>query len=232
MFEMFEYDQKLGLIVTTRNAKLIRMFKWQSILSLIYTLATFLHVCFGRLSLVEKFQGSLVLPMDLLITAKRWNHSLDKSPGQIVNAFINFETEIMKGSKYTLSCYIYYICILVCHPKCLAYFSITFLDLPKAPTSLGTKLMRVFIPVFTISLTMAPLLEILLLLFAPCTPPFLLSMLPNCKECYTSGNLIQFGIRLFESWMQWHMLLTAWNLGRLPPICRGHLPSDVLSRST
>ncbi|OXA42278.1 hypothetical protein Fcan01_22807, partial [Folsomia candida] len=201
MFEMFEYDQKLGLIVTTRNAKLIRMFKWQSILSLIYTLATFLHVCFGRLSLVEKFQGSLVLPMDLLITAKRWNHSLDKSPGQIVNAFINFETEIMK-------------------------------DLPKAPTSLGTKLMRVFIPVFTISLTMAPLLEILLLLFAPCTPPFLLSMLPNCKECYTSGNLIQFGIRLFESWMQWHMLLTAWNLGRLPPICRGHLPSDVLSRST
>ncbi|OXA36538.1 hypothetical protein Fcan01_28697 [Folsomia candida] len=94
----FEYDEKSGLIVRTRDVDLIRMFKWQSILSLIYTFATFLHVCFGGLNLTGKFQGSLFLVLDILITATRWNYSVDKSPGQIVNSFMNFELEILKGS--------------------------------------------------------------------------------------------------------------------------------------
>lgn len=93
----FEYNEKLGIIIRTRNVQHIRMFKWQSILSLLYTFATFLHVFFGGLTLIEKFQESLFLIMDILVTAMRWNYSLDPSPGQIINAFINFEKQILRG---------------------------------------------------------------------------------------------------------------------------------------
>ncbi|OXA43292.1 hypothetical protein Fcan01_22065 [Folsomia candida] len=155
----------------------IRMFKLQSIFSLLYTIATFLCVCFGRLTLTEKFQGSVFLILDILLTATRWNYSLDPSPGQIVNVFINFEKEILKGH-------------------------------PNPPTSLGTELMRIVVPLATISLTAVPVLELLLLLFVPCTPPFLLSMFPNCKECSANVDVIKFWIRLFESWVQWHIALS------------------------
>lgn len=76
------------------------MFKRQSILALIYTFAMFLHVCFGGLTLPEKFQGSLFLVMNILLMATQWNYSLDPSAGQIVNSFINFEKQILKGSIY------------------------------------------------------------------------------------------------------------------------------------
>ncbi|OXA43101.1 hypothetical protein Fcan01_22054 [Folsomia candida] len=115
--------------------------------------------------------------MDILVTAMRWNYSLDPSPGQIINAFINFEKQILRGH-------------------------------PSPPTSLVTKFMRVVIPLAIISLSIVPVFQLLLLLFVPCTPPFLLSMRANCKEPGASGYVVQFGIRLFESWMQWHMTLS------------------------
>ncbi|OXA38752.1 hypothetical protein Fcan01_26387 [Folsomia candida] len=173
----FEYDEKSGLVIRTQNSRQVITFKIQSIFSLLYSFATILHVCIGRLTLTERFLGSLFLILDILLTTTRWNYSLDKSPGQIVNSFLQFEKQILE-------------------------------DLPTAPSSLGTKLMKIFIPVATLSLTGIAIFEFLLLLFAPCTPPFLLSMFPTCRQYYANGYLVQCGIRLFESWMQWHMLLS------------------------
>ncbi|OXA61754.1 NADH-ubiquinone oxidoreductase chain 2 [Folsomia candida] len=81
-------------------------------------------------------------------------------------------------------------------------------DNPAPPLSLGAKMMRICIPAAEISLFVIPALQFLLLRYAPCTPPFIMSMQPNCKK-RTGFSAIQLGIHLFEGWMFRHMMLAA-----------------------
>lgn len=106
----FEYDEKSGLVIRTQNSRQVITFKIQSIFSLLYSFATILHVCIGRLTLTERFLGSLFLILDILLTTTRWNYSLDKSPGQIVNSFLQFEKQILEGSKQLFRIFIMTIC--------------------------------------------------------------------------------------------------------------------------
>lgn len=84
-----------------------------------------------------------------------------------------------------------------------------FPDSPKLPPSLGAKIMKLFIQVAEHSTPMVPLLQLILLQFVPCMPPFIFSMFPNCKEVKSKTNWIlghtrvrelygsQYGARLY-----------------------------------
>ncbi|OXA48545.1 Ubiquitin-like modifier-activating enzyme 1 [Folsomia candida] len=88
----------------------------------------------------------------------------------------------------------------------------TFLDFEKdlanLESTMGVKVMKYFICLAEISIIGYPILQILLLTFVPCTAPFVLSMLPMCKN---SGKLKDFWtwpkfpvrmvIHLLETWL-------------------------------
>ncbi|XP_035702376.1 uncharacterized protein LOC118433952 [Folsomia candida] len=67
--------------------------------------------------------------------------------------------------------------------------------------------MRIFIPLSNVSIMGLVLLKFVLLTFAPCTPPFILSMLSDCKVLKGQFEFWELlGLHLFESWMLWQMI--------------------------
>ncbi|OXA62512.1 PAB-dependent poly(A)-specific ribonuclease subunit PAN3 [Folsomia candida] len=171
----FEFAKNSGRIVLTRNLGRIRMFRFQCVLSVIYTGAMFVNICFGWLTLTEKFQGIVFFSLFFIACIHRWNWNLDITGIQVINSFLEFEEVVLK-------------------------------DNPPPQLSLGAKLMRIFIPTAGISLMGAPILQVLLLIFAPCTPPFIMSMRPDCKDL-AGFSVTQLGLHLFEGWMFLHMLM-------------------------
>lgn len=95
-----------------------------------------------------------------------------------------------------------YICI---------YFHITkYVGFPRLPPSLGARAMRLFIRLVTFSVFALSLIQFLLLTYIPCTPPFILSMLPNCSSSkFGKLSLVRVSIHVVESWMGWHIIFSA-----------------------
>lgn len=87
------------------------------------------------------------------------------------------------------------------------YYYIVFTELPKSPVSLRTKAMKLCIILCESTVAVFPTLIFILLTFAPCTPPFILSMLPNCQPVQTTllGRGIQGLIHLYEIWTISHI---------------------------
>lgn len=69
--------------------------------------------------------------------------------------------------------------------------------------------MKLLVCMIQFSLPIVPILQLTLLTFAPCTPPFILSMQPNCTGSRVDFSLVGIGIHLFETWMSLHMMLSA-----------------------
>ncbi|OXA48093.1 hypothetical protein Fcan01_17346 [Folsomia candida] len=68
--------------------------------------------------------------------------------------------------------------------------------------------MKLFIQIVEISAPLVPLLQLILLQFVPCTPPFIFSMFPNCGEMKSKTNWIMvLGVHLFECWMCLNIIL-------------------------
>lgn len=74
------------------------------------------------------------------------------------------------------------------------------------------KAMKLFIWLIEISLPVISLLQMVLLIFAPCTPPFIMSMFPNCREI-TSVNTCQSKLRfaghILDTWILSHGVYSA-----------------------
>ncbi|OXA61760.1 hypothetical protein Fcan01_00411 [Folsomia candida] len=137
--------------------------------------ALFSNICFGWLTLTERFQGFVFFSLYFFCCMQRWNWNLDIAGIQVINSFLDYEDELLA-------------------------------DNPPPPLSLGAKMMRIFIPTAEISLPVIALLQFLLLRYAPCTPPFIMSMQPKCTE-RARFSVVQLGVHVFEGWMFLHMLL-------------------------
>ncbi|OXA41340.1 hypothetical protein Fcan01_23704 [Folsomia candida] len=83
-------------------------------------------------------------------------------------------------------------------------------DLPKLGLSFVSKLIKLLVEICELSLLCLPILQFVLLLYAPCMTPFTLSMLTNCKPITASGHwLVVVWIHVFETWMSYHMVFSA-----------------------
>ncbi|OXA61641.1 hypothetical protein Fcan01_00721 [Folsomia candida] len=80
--------------------------------------------------------------------------------------------------------------------------------LPHVPRSLGVKAVRWFTQACELGAVILPIFVFLLLRVIPCTPPFVLSMLPGCENAETTfiRYVGRLGIHIFETWMFLHIL--------------------------
>lgn len=96
------------------------------------------------------------------------------------------------------------------------FLKFNFADLPHLPPSLERKAVRLFIQFGEVASPMVPILVFLLLRVMPCTPPFLLSMLPGCQNVETTllRYLGRLAVHIFEAWMCFHIMYSgsAWLL--------------------
>ncbi|OXA64469.1 hypothetical protein Fcan01_00363 [Folsomia candida] len=166
-----------GRMILTKNLRHIRMFRLQSVLSVVYVGAMLANICFGWLTLTERLQGFVFFSLYFFCSIQKWNWNLDIAGIQVINSFLDYEDELLA-------------------------------DNAPPPLSLGAKMMRIFIPAGEISLSAVALLQFLLLRYAPCTPPFIMSMQPNCTN-RAGFSAVQLGVHLFEGWMFWHMMMAA-----------------------
>ncbi|OXA47973.1 hypothetical protein Fcan01_17292 [Folsomia candida] len=181
----FEFDPKAGNVI--KWVKHIQIVRLQCVLSVAYTAAQFANVFFGELSLTGSFQGAAFLPLYAMATVVRWNYSGDKEPIQVVNSFLSFEKKILRAK-------------LVIMWSTILKLATNVSDLPDpSKSNMFCKLMRFFIPFAAGAFVVTIVLKFILLTFAPCTPPFLLSIVEDCGK--TEVALLH----LFESWMAWHM---------------------------
>lgn len=99
----FDFDRKSGIVVKTGNASQIWSFRLQCILSVVYTVALVLQICVGRLSLTDSFMGAVFVLVHIIQTSTRWNYSLDKSQGQLINSLVRFEDQVLQGTSQLLN---------------------------------------------------------------------------------------------------------------------------------
>lgn len=95
----FEFDETLGRIIKTRSLKHIRIFRLECILSLIYTVAVFLNISVGHLTLTGKCKGLAFFPLYIFGVVTRWNYSLDLGSMQVINSMLEFEMKVLSGEK-------------------------------------------------------------------------------------------------------------------------------------
>ncbi|OXA41510.1 hypothetical protein Fcan01_23664 [Folsomia candida] len=82
-------------------------------------------------------------------------------------------------------------------------------DLSNLGLSLVLRLIKLLVAICELSLLCLPILQFVLLLYAPCMSPFTLSMLPNCEHITLSGHwLVVVWIHVFETWMSYHMVFS------------------------
>lgn len=86
-----------------------------------------------------------------------------------------------------------------------------FADLPKPQLTLGVKVVKILVILCEVTVITIPMLQFALLTYAPCTSPFILSMLPKCRQITKSSHWLENSvivlIHIFESWMCFHMML-------------------------
>lgn len=94
-----KFDSKLGKIVPVENPRDITIFRIQCIISLVYkyTVAMFLNLCIGPLTVPKKFQGVSFFLIYVLLLFFKWNYHLDIAPIQVVNSCVKFEKKLVKG---------------------------------------------------------------------------------------------------------------------------------------
>ncbi|XP_035702099.1 uncharacterized protein LOC118433849 [Folsomia candida] len=78
-------------------------------------------------------------------------------------------------------------------------------ELPSQGISFLTKALKIVVVLCEFSVVTVPILEFILLSFAPCIPPFMLSMMSNCTTLQTNASWqiqgMQLVIHLFEAWV-------------------------------
>ncbi|XP_035708011.1 uncharacterized protein LOC118435721 [Folsomia candida] len=174
-----EYHNKTGRFVICRNVRQLNIFKLQCVLSLVYLAGMFFNLCFGSHTLPARLQGVSFFVIYLTTFIIRWNYDLDIEAIQVINSFLDFERTIIQN------------------------------DIRLPLSSPETKSMKSFIRIAQSSVLVFPMLQLVLLTYSPCTPPFLLSMAPTCNEASSVLQyFLQFGTNIFETWMSFHNLFS------------------------
>lgn len=92
----FEFHQRSGRFKIIKVSRIIRIFKLQGVLSVIYCAAMFLNISFGPLTLSKKLQGLVLFVACITASIARWNWTIDVGPIQIINTFLDFEEKILE----------------------------------------------------------------------------------------------------------------------------------------
>ncbi|OXA53697.1 hypothetical protein Fcan01_11324 [Folsomia candida] len=165
----------------TKSKRSLRNAQFQCCISILYSFAMFAYLLFGRLTRTEKFQGAVFFMLSLLASITRWTNIVDNDTIQVINTFLEFEKTAIIDSGRTFV------------------------------ISRTMKPMKFFILVVQFSLPVISILQMLLLIFIPCTPPFLMSMFPRCissavnlRRCNT-----RFVLHLVDVWILSHNVFSA-----------------------
>ncbi|OXA61761.1 hypothetical protein Fcan01_00410 [Folsomia candida] len=67
----------------------------QCVLSVVYTGAMLANICFGWLTLTERFQGFVFFSLYFFCCMQRWNWNLDITGIQVINSFLDYEDELL-----------------------------------------------------------------------------------------------------------------------------------------
>ncbi|OXA46953.1 hypothetical protein Fcan01_18363 [Folsomia candida] len=93
----FDFDKNSGRLTKSKSIRQIYIFKLQCVLTVIYAMAMFLHICIGQLTVSGRLQGVAMLLGYVMASIVKWNYSIDIAPIQVVNAFLDFEARIVES---------------------------------------------------------------------------------------------------------------------------------------
>jgi hypothetical protein len=95
----FQYNEKSGRLYQTKSAKRIKISQCLTILHLLVTGAMTIHLFVSKMHYTNKLQGSLFVVMYIAQSVGRTYENVDSSPIQLVNAILNFEAQLVKGTQ-------------------------------------------------------------------------------------------------------------------------------------
>ncbi|OXA61962.1 hypothetical protein Fcan01_00083 [Folsomia candida] len=167
-------------LVVVKSVRHLRMVQFQCVLCFVYCTAMLANICFGGLTLIGKLQGFGFFCVYLMGSVLRWDIKLENCLFQILNTFVQFEKDVIDD-----------------------FF-------PDRPHNYGLKLLKILVFISEVSIRAIPTFQFALLTYAPCTPPFILSMLPACNEMTDAGDwsvtLVALLVHIFELWMSLHIV--------------------------
>ncbi|OXA48790.1 hypothetical protein Fcan01_16393, partial [Folsomia candida] len=93
----YEFSQKSGKLVITKDRTRVWIYRVQIVLHLIYCIAMLGHLCFGTLTATKKFQGFVFFCMYTVMLCGRWNYDLNVASIQIINSAMDYEKKLVTG---------------------------------------------------------------------------------------------------------------------------------------
>ncbi|OXA39733.1 hypothetical protein Fcan01_25595 [Folsomia candida] len=94
----FSFDVIKKRVTRVSSVRKIRFFKFQCLIALLYCITLLTNLCFGPLTILQKFQG---FPLFALYTGEVvlwWNFDLDPTYMQIINPFLSLEQTKLRGA--------------------------------------------------------------------------------------------------------------------------------------
>jgi hypothetical protein len=83
--------------VISSSKKRREFYRLNILLHLLHLLALFLNLCVGPLTTLKKLQGAIFCSIEFVSLVLRWDLNLDLGPVQLINSFIKFEENLLKG---------------------------------------------------------------------------------------------------------------------------------------
>ncbi len=93
----FKWSKKKGRVVRIVSKWKIIFFKLQCSLHLIYMIAMFHQLVFGKEQMQMKLQGLVFVCIYMILLTARWNWKVSIDPMQLMNSFLDFEDTIPDG---------------------------------------------------------------------------------------------------------------------------------------
>jgi hypothetical protein len=96
----FHYNEKSGRLYKTNSATEIKTSTRLTTLHFLYLAAMTIHIVVSEMQFTNRLQGMLFLSMIGILFVGRPYGNVDSSPIQLVNAFLNFESQLGKGEAF------------------------------------------------------------------------------------------------------------------------------------
>lgn len=147
------------------------------------------NLYFKSLEMSAKLLGFVPWLMYFSLSFALWNFNLENTQIQVLNSFLEFESNINKGRQTIL------------------------IKLRNRSYPNFVKYMKLLVFSMELSSVVVPILQFVMLTYLPCTPPFLISMIPGfCgdkRQDITGRVLIQILVHVLESVVQLQLYLSA-----------------------
>ncbi|OXA54007.1 hypothetical protein Fcan01_11608 [Folsomia candida] len=143
----FEFDQRSGRLRKIKSARVLRIFRLQCVLAVMYCSAMFISI--GPLTMSGRLQGFALFILSLAGSISRWNYSIDIDPIQIINAFLDFEAVVRVNQRFMrhfVRCLGFVKIFDLKFEKAGNFYqAVGLVDLPKIPISMETKALKIFV---------------------------------------------------------------------------------------